>query len=190
MPSPVIDISAYAKSLADLIEEWTLPVITDEMAVLAEYILSAAIDSPIPSDTRWLEQSGLVEKDPSRGEITFGFNVVYAAFQDSGHFVGTERIIKPHPPKKFVFVPLNQAGRKHSTGANPKDEGLTRGVDYILKKEVRVPIKAYGSIRGPNKYFSRTFEDHVDWFFDQLGASLGADLKAIGAKHKKRGGRK
>lgn len=188
--SPVVDITAYAKSLEVLIERWTLPVITDEMAALAQIILRHAIESPIPSDTRQLEESGQVEKDPQKGTVVFGFNRIYAAFQDSGHLPGaTERVVTPNPPKKFLFIPLTQKGRRHTVGANPKDEGLVRGEDYILAKKAVIPIKAYGSALGPNRYFSRTFETHVDWFFEQLGASLEADLTFVGSKFKKRGGR-
>ncbi len=185
-----IDITAYTKSLEALIERWTLPVITEEMAVLAQVILNRAIESPIPSDTRQLEESGQIDKDPKKGSITFGFNRLYAAFQDGGHLPGvSERIIKPRPPKKFLYIPLNEAGKRHTLGANPKDEGLVRGRDYYLTKQVTIKMKPYGSELGPNRYFSKTFEDHIDWFFEQLGESLQADLKFVGAKFKKRGGR-
>ena len=95
----------------------------------------------------------------------------------------------PNPPKKWVFVPLNRAGAKHTVGANPETEGLVRGRDYVLVRKVVIPVKGYGSPIGPNKYFSRTFKDHIDWFWAQLGASFQTTLKEVGAKYTKGGER-
>jgi len=186
MPTLGVDISAYKGSLDELVRRWSREALTEEMAALAQYILRRSIEAPIPSGyTRQLEESGHVDKQPDQGVVYFGYNRRYAAFQDSGHLPGvSQRIVTPNPPKKWLYIPLNRAGARHTLGANPKDEGLVRGRDYILAKRVVIPVKAYGSPVGPNKYFSQTFKDHVDWFWKQLGASLQKDLAGVGVKFK------
>jgi len=164
-----------------------------DMELVAEALLKKSIDSPIPSDTRALANSATSNVVKSRNTVIFGFNRVYAAFQDAPGRT-TPWVIKPRR-KLWLFVPLTQAGRKHRLGANPKNEGLVFGgffkrvggkkgrrngnipADYILAKQVIVPIKPYGSPIGPNHYFSETLKRNGDWALERLSKMISRRLK-------------
>jgi len=148
---------------------WSKESLTEELEEIAEILLSRAIESPIPTDTGDLAGSGATERDPRRGEVRFGFNKVYAAFQDADG--KSEQVIVPKR-KKFLYVPLTQKGKKHRAGLNPKDEGLVRGKDFILTKRVVVKTKPYGSEVGPNMYFSQTMRDNTEFVFEEIARRM------------------
>lgn len=179
------------KGLKELERQFRTEDILDEMEVIGQELIKRSINAPIPSDTRLLANSGDTVIDRNRKSVTFGFNQVYAAFQDAP---GRTKpyIIRPKR-KKWIYVPVSQAGRRHRLGANPRNEGLVfggfidrtkgRGVnrggdaDYILAKEVVVPVKRYGSEVGPNHYFSGTLSRNVDFALEALAARLTRRLQ-------------
>lgn len=196
-----VDTKKLEAGLKKLTKTFSPEVVLDEMELVAEALLKKAIDSPIPSDTRFLANSATSIVEKNRKAVVFGFNRVYAAFQDAPGR-SSPYIIKPRK-KKWLYVPLTQAGRRHRLGANPQSEGLTfggfvrrvkgtggggggGGADYILAKEVVVPIKPYGSAIGPNHYFSETLKRNVNWSLEaiskRLEGRLGKDFKKGGKK--------
>lgn len=180
MPQVEIDTTGIEKGLTELMKRFGSKQVVNQMEVIADELLSRAEDSPIPSDTRQLALSATVHADDRKKEVVFGFNKVYAAFQDQPGRTGVV-VIKPRR-KKFLYVPLNQRGRKHRLGNKPSDEGLTWGVDYVLKKEVRIKIKGYGSALGPNHYFSETIKRNVNWALEALAKRLERLMGGQGAR--------
>ncbi len=160
-----IDSKEFTKKLRSLQSIWGLKALTKEATAIAHELISKAVDKA-PSDVGELKGSGAVESNLGKGIVRFGFNKVYANFQDGdGRSV---QVIRPKR-KKALYVPLTQKGRKgHRLGRNPKNEGLEFKVDYTLKKEVRVSTKPYSSTNGPNKYFTGTLSRNRDFFFEQL----------------------
>lgn len=170
MPQTEIDMSDFEKKLKELAKKFGGRALLNELEFIADELLGRAIDSPIPSDTRQLELSATVQMNASKKEALFGFNKVYAAFQDQPGRSG-QVVIKPRR-KRVLYVPISQKGRKHRLGNRPQDEGLNWGVDYVLKKEVRIRIKPYGSALGPNHYFSETLKRNINWALEALAKRL------------------
>lgn len=136
----------------------------------AEWVLGIA-QKHAPVDQGTLQSSANSER--VKNGVKFGFNTEYAAAQDLG-FKG--ETIKPRR-KQALYVPISDKGKRyHTLGANPSTEGLKWGVDYVLKQQVHVPNKSYGSAKGPNKYFSETLErnkeEALGVFRDQLRKEL------------------
>ncbi len=161
-----IKTEEFTKKLRSLQSIWGLKALTKEAAIIAQELITKTIEAPIPTDTGDLTGSGAVESDLGAGKVRFGFNKVYANFQDGdGRSV---QVIRPKR-KKVLYVPLTDKGRRrHRVGRNPRTEGLVFGEDYTLKKSVRVSIKPYGSPIGPNQYFTGTLSRNRDFFFEQL----------------------
>lgn len=160
-----IKTEEYTKRLRTLQSIWGLKALTKEAEVIAEQLISKAIDV-IPSDVGELAGSGAVESNLSTGIVRFGFNKVYANFQD-GDGRSTQVIRKKR--KRALYIPITEKGRRqHRLGRNPKNEGLEFLIDYTLKQSVRVSTKPYGSPIGPNQYFTGTLSRNREFFFEQL----------------------
>lgn len=160
-----VDDSEVRKGLQTLESRFSKESLSTRVSVpLAQQLLEFAIESPIPRDKGTLAGSDSVQLNSANGEVTFGFNSVYAAFMDQPGKTGYVTI-KPRR-KKALYIPLSRKGEKHRFCHNPKDEGLEWGKDYVLKKSVRVPIRTYGSSKGPNHYFSETLKRREKWFFE------------------------
>lgn len=158
------------KGVKKLTKVFGSDAVVKDLDLIAEELLRRSIDSPIPSDQRNLANSAATFVDKRRKEVSFGFNRSYAAFQDAPGRT-TPYIIRPKR-KKILYIPLTQKGRLHRRGNNPKDEGLVRGKDYFLAKKVTIKIKAYGSAKGPNHYFSQTLEENTDFALKALALRL------------------
>jgi len=164
-------------------------VTVDDMELVAEEIIRRAIDSPIPSDTRALAHSAVVVA--GKEKVTFGFSKIYAAFQDAPGQVAPH-VIVPRV-KKILYIPISVRGRRnHRYGNNPKDEGLVRGVDYVLSPRVTIPIKAYSLAIGPNHYFSETIKRNTEFIFEAISDRTARRLGKRFPASKKRlpGGKK
>ncbi len=161
-----IDNKKFKEDIKRLQKKWGTESLTKEAASIAEQLIAITIESPVPTDTGELAGSAAVETDLGAGKVRFGFNKVYANFQDGdGRSV---QFIRPKR-KKFLYVPITEKGRRrHRLGRNPKDEGLVFNLDYTLRKEVQVKTKPYGSPIGPNQYFTETLSRNGDFFFEQL----------------------
>ncbi|UCG53553.1 MAG: hypothetical protein JSW58_08345 [Candidatus Latescibacterota bacterium] len=174
-----VDTSKFSKRLSKLAKKLTDKTgVLDDMEFLADELLARAENSPVPSDTRELARSAATVRNDDRKEVVFGFNKVYAAFQDQPEKKSGTIVIKPRR-KKILYIPLTSKGRRyHMYGRDPNLEGLVYGRDYILLKEVRIPIKAYGSELGPNHYFSETIKRNINFVFETLAKMIGRRLKA------------
>lgn len=75
---------AFLQSLDDLGKAWSPEKLQEKANQVARDLLKKAIDSPIPRDTGALAASGTVVPGPKPGQVTFGFNMPYAVFQDTG----------------------------------------------------------------------------------------------------------
>lgn len=142
-----------------------------EMELIANEVLNRAIESPVPRDTSDLERSATTVIDKSKKEVVFGFNKVYAAFQDAPGRTAPY-IIRP-VRKKALFIPLTKRARLHRAGNDPAREGLQRDVDFVIRKQVTIPIKPYGSELGPNHYFSETLKRNVNFILESLATRIG-----------------
>ena len=178
-----IDDSSFRQGFRVLSKELSSEVTSGDAVLTAEEIIRRSIDSPIPSELRALANSAVVIK--TREKVTFGFNSRYAFFQDSpGRSVPW--IIVPRV-KKVLYIPISPKGRRlHRRGNNPDDEGLERGVDYVLRSKVVIPIKPYGSAIGPNHFFSETIRRNVDFIFESISDSAGRRLAKKFKSSKKR----
>ena len=189
-----VDVRAFEKSLRALAREWDAPALAEEGKFLSMQMIKFAKNAPIPRG-RYAEGGGLAGSDVvevrsvQKGKgvsLRFGFNRIYAAFQDAGDRSGSITILPRR--KKALFIPLSAAARKHVYGANPTDEGLKWGIDYVLAKKAVIPIKGYGSPVGPNRFFSGTLKAKSKWFIEELGRLLGERAgKAIRADQQARG---
>ena len=192
-----VDTSEFERKLRRLANRFGSKEVLNDLELIAQDLLKKAVDSPIPRDVGTLAASGLVVKDTSRNRITFGFNRIYAAFQDAPNRRG-QYTLRPKF-KRWLYVPISQAGRRHRTGVNPESEGLIFGgfvrrvgggnrssnpaarggggaADYILAKEVVIPIRPYGSALGPNHYFSETIKRNRNKVLKDLGLRLSRRL--------------
>ncbi len=151
-----------------------------DMDLVANEVLTRAIQSPVPRDTADLERSASTSVDTKKREVIFGFNKVYAAFQDAPNKSGSI-VIRPKK-KKFLFIPLTKKARLHRIGNNPENEGLKRGVDYVLSKKAVIPIKPYGSEIGPNHYFSETLAKNVTFIFKSLAEKIRIRFEGEGRR--------
>lgn len=176
------------KGFIALGRELSSEVTIEDSELVAHELIRRAIDSPIPSDTRALANSAAVVR--GRGEVRFGFNRRYAAFQDSPGR-SSPWIIVPRV-KKILYIPISSKGRRlHRRGNNPADEGLERGKDYVLRPRVVIPIKPYGSAIGPNHYFSETLRRNQDFIFESLSEKAESRIgKKFKASKKKLPGRR
>ena len=167
-----IDNAAFDRMIKQAAERFGVERATRKAHVLAQQLIEFAVESPVPVGyTGELQDSGVVESDARRGEVKFGFNKIYAAFQDQPNRYGAVEI-RPRV-KKMLYIPLNRKGAlTHAYGRNPREEGLVYGVDYVLRKKVRIPIKSYGSELGPNHYFSETISRRAQWFLNELAKAL------------------
>lgn len=178
MPPTELDMRGFERGLRDLAKRFDPRAITFELELVADELLRRAIDSPIPRDQGNLERSATVNRNVQRKEVVFGFNRVYAAFQDQP---GRSGIVTVKPRrKKMLYIPISQRGRMHRYGNNPNNEGLIWGVDYVLKKSVDIRIKPYGSALGPNHYFSETLKKNVNFMLDALAKRLERLIKGKG----------
>ena len=161
-----IDNKKFKEDLKRLQKTWGPESLTKEAATIAEELIAITIEAPVPTDTGELAGSAAVETDLGSGKVRFGFNKVYANFQDGdGRKI---QVIRPKR-KRSLYVPLTQKGRRrHRLGRNPKNEGLKFNEDYTLAKEVRTTTKPYGSPIGPNQYFTGTLTRNRDFFFEQF----------------------
>ena len=151
------------KALADRIEPSKMMI---DLSLVAMELLGLSIRSPIPRDEGALAASAAVVKHAAKGEVVFGFNRVYAKFQDQPGKVGYVTIVPRH--KKILYIPMTRAGKRHRYGANPRLEGLIRGIDYVLKEKVTIRIKSYRNPIGPNHYFSETLRRQQNRVFTGL----------------------
>ncbi len=166
MVDPVVDIAGFEKGILQLVKAMGDKAgVTKDLDLLAEEILRRAIDSPIPSDDRQLANSASTFPEPNKTRVVFGFNRVYAAFQDAPGRTNAY-IVRPRL-KKILYIPISRKGRFHRRGLNPKNEGLVRGRDFVLAKKAVIPIKPYGSTTGPNHYFSQTIAKNKEFIFKQ-----------------------
>jgi len=183
-----IDDKDLREGLHTMFRQLSPEVVVDDVELVAEELIRRAIDSPIPSDRRFLANSDVVVK--RKDHVTFGFNRIYAAFQDAPGR-STPYTIRPRT-KKILYVPISPRGsRLHRRGNNPRDEGLVRGEDYVLMPRVVIPIKSYGSAVGPNHYFSETLKRNQEFVINTI-ADLGSRRlsKRFKPSRKKPGGGK
>lgn len=160
-----IDTKAFTKDLRRFQSIWGIKTLTKEAAAIAHELIAKTVENA-PSDTGELRGSGDVESNLTKGIVRFGFNKVYANFQDGD---GRSIQVIRKKRKKALYIPITQKGRRgHRLGRNPKNEGLVFNVDYTLKNEVQVSTKPYGSPIGPNQYFTGTLSRNRDFFFEQL----------------------
>ncbi len=161
-----IKTEEFTKKLRELQSIWGLKALTKEAAIIAQELITKAVEAPVPTDTGELAGTGAVESNLGSGIVRFGFNKVYANFQDGD---GRRVQVIRKKRKKALYVPLTEKGRRrHRLGRNPRTEGLKFNVDFTLKREVRVTTKPYGTPIGPNQYFTGTLSRNRDFFFEQL----------------------
>jgi hypothetical protein len=174
-----LDTSQFKKRLNSLLQSWSAREVCGAAKMLADQMLKFAIDSPIPRGRYaaggGLAGSGTIDSD-DKTWVKFGFNRVYAAFQDAPGLAGSYVLIPKK--KRMLYIPLSDLGRKHVYGANPRLEGLVWGKDYVLTKRVTMAIKGYRSMKGPNHYFSETLRQRSAWFLHELGNTLKVMAKA------------
>jgi len=126
-----------------------------------------------------LEKSARMEV-MAPGSVEISFRRRYAAAQDAG-FPGNQIKLKR---KKMLYIPLTRRGRQHVYGKDPTTEGLMRGIDYFLKKgPMRVPMKAYGGDRGPNRFLSKTLEKEAVNIFYKITDQLVVELNKVFLGH-------
>lgn len=172
-----------------------------DAGTVVDMILGDARNSPVPTRTGMLRESSNRDRVDER-TWRFGFNKIYATFQDQPVQKDGVVVVKP-VRKKWLYIPLTAAARKHIPGANPLKEGLTFGGfvhrvgpgpssgtpdhDYVLAKESHIRIKKYGSDRGPNHYFSETFRKWAakDRAVKALAKLVSLRLKGGGGKGRK-----
>lgn len=179
----LIDITIFVRSMKAL-EQRFKPEKAHEMARnLAQSYISDSINAPIPTDLGELAASGSVQDGDAQGEVVFGFNKEYASFQNLPRS-GEVAIIRPKRKKK-LYIPLTRRGRlKHQYGANPAEEGLVRGVDYVLKDEVTIKAKPYGSDVGPNRYFTGTLERRLKNLEEDVATLVEVKLAEVSKRFK------
>jgi len=167
-------VAQFSAAMKKLSAQWGAANVSAKLeAILLAFMEEKVTAAPIPRDTAGLARSRSVvaRNENGKAKVRFGFNTEYAAFQDQGDRRGVVTIVPR--TKKRLYVPLTKAGRSHHrAGANPEDEGLVRGVDYVLAKEVDISIKPYGSPIGPNHYFSGTIRKHWQWIVKAAGKML------------------
>lgn len=169
-----VDTSDFNRGLDRLRKSFSVEEVMSATRLVCEQILAESVDAPVPVNNGMLKGSATCQQTGPT-EYSFGFNQVYAEFQDQPDRTG-EVVVRPGPSKKFLYIPLTDRGEKdHYYGNNPKDEGLERGVDYVLAKEAHIKIKAYGSDKGPNHYFSGTWKR---WTVEKVERAIGMVLRA------------
>lgn len=174
MATKDVDTGAVEAALLRAAERLSQPALTRLAVPIAHQMIEFAVDSPIPRASGLLADSSVVDAQPDRGVVEFGFNEVYAAFQDQPGKTGFV-VVRPRV-KKALYIPISRKGEKHRAGANPRTEGLEWGVDYVLRKEVKIPIKPYGSEKGPNHYLSETVRRKTKWFYETLARDVERSL--------------
>lgn len=122
--------------------------------------------------------------------VKFGYRKPYAAFQDQPtQQAGSVTVRRVR--KKCLFIPRTKYARlRHVYGANPTDEGLRYSDDYTLAESATISIKGYGSIIGPNHYFSGTFRNWSKKVFPYIAQKINAKLNAYFGMSKGSGGGK
>lgn len=168
--------------LKELSRSFSPEFLVDDVELVAEEVLRRAIDSPIPSDTRGLANTATTVK--RKDEVRFGFNKVYAHFQDALN--RTQPWIIVPRVKKILYIPISTKGRLHRHGNNPIDEGLERGKDFVLAPRAVIPIKPYGSAIGPNQYFSETVKRNVTFMFFAISSRAEKRLGRVFQPSKKK----
>ena len=157
-----LDFSEVEKNLAKLLSVFSdnSKEVNEALSFTAEWVLGLA-QNVAPVDQGTLGASAnTVSRNNS---VEFGFNTRYAAVQDLG-FPGDKIVPRK---KKALYVPISDKGKRyHSYGGNPKSEGLTYGIDYVLLQRVNIQKKPYKSKKGPNKYFSETLNRNLDKIFE------------------------
>ncbi len=97
------DMKAVQRSNRDIYES-----LTKEAAAVAEELIAKAVEKA-PTTTGELAGSGAVETNRRRGIVRFGFNKVYANFQDGD---GRSIQVISRKRKKALFIPLNEKARR------------------------------------------------------------------------------
>jgi hypothetical protein len=169
-----VNVGGLRKSVQALIRAWGQEQVMDACWKPAQQMLNWAKNAPIPRDVAaggGLYASGAVER-MSSNRLRFGFNRVYAAFQDQGDNAGLLVVLPRH--KRSLFIPLsNKARRTHVAGVSPSAEGLVWGEDYVLAANAVIQIKGYGSSLGPNHYFSGTLKRKGKWLREEIARQVG-----------------
>lgn len=174
-----VNLTQFEKGLRELAQKFGRDTVLPDLELVAEEFLNRVIDAPIPSDMRRLANSSAVVRE-GPAKVVFGFNSVYAAFQDQPTRSGGVVTVRPRR-KRILYVPLNQRGKLlHRRGMNPATEGLVWGKDYVLKREVKIPIKPYGSEIGPNHYFSGTLKREAGDMLEALARLVKRRMGAEG----------
>jgi len=159
----------------------------DEIARFgAESIIAEAI-LKVPVDMGELQQSTDIQR-LSKGVYRFGFFKSYAKVMDQGF---NKKIIKP-VKAKALFIPITRRGKRSGParggirrlGASRASGGAIAGKDFIFRKSMKAPrMKAYGSRRGPNRYFSGTVKKMTSnkiKFLEKLARAFKQQLKIQG----------
>jgi len=169
------------QQLDRLEKEFSAQMLSDVSQYAADWILGIAQEHAPQGTNRSDSQAGgslgaSATSEKTKDGVEFGFNMEYASVQDSG-FPG--ETIKPRKAKS-LYVPISDKGRRyHTLGKNPDEESLIYGIDYVYKKQVHVPNKAYGSKKGPNKYFSETLKRNSDGVIELIRDELANRLDEI-----------
>jgi hypothetical protein len=190
-----IDISSLEQGIARLRDRLGERFLVQTLDLVAEELLNLAIEV-IPTDQGTLGRTGTTSVNLKKKEVIFGFNSIYAAFQDApGKKSGDKHIVKP-VNKDWLFIPLTEKARRvHRPGNDPNNEGLLFGgfasqvgpgpggprperdnSDYVLAKKAIIPIKAYGSNVGPNNYFSGTLSRNKDFALSAIARGIRTRL--------------
>ena len=103
-----IDTKSFTKDIRRLQSIWGLESLTKEAAAVAEELIAKAVEKA-PTTTGELAGSGAVETNRRRGIVRFGFNKVYANFQDGD---GRSIQVISRKRKKALFIPLNEKARR------------------------------------------------------------------------------
>lgn len=152
-----IDIPTLKKGLRDVqhnlqvTEDRLVSAISASMVQFTEHVIGIA-QQRAPIKHGFLRASATVvgpEIIDRQIVLVGGFNIKYARIQELGG------IIRPRPPRRFLFIPLTDSAR-------PGDPALTFGVDFVLARQVYIK---------PKLYLTRTVREL------RLGAA-----KAIGAR--------
>ncbi len=104
-----IDTKKVTNELRRLQTRWGIKSLTKEAEVIAEQLISKTIEAPVPRDTGDLAGSGTVESNLTEGKVRFGFNKVYANFQDGD---GRSIQVIRRKRKKALYIPLTDKGRR------------------------------------------------------------------------------
>lgn len=167
------DLSGWERLLDGLYHETRPAQMTPDLVSVANAMIGFAIAAPIPTAIGNLAASAEVVPDFDKGQVLFGFTEVYATIQDLGGTIVPRR-------KSALFLPLDERARRvHRFCQNPEDEGLRYGEDYILKSQVIIRQRGYGSPFGANLYFTGTLQKHGNTALALIAQKFNARIKRL-----------